>query len=212
MQQPTNRPYPHKNIRLDSWRYVGRSSHFVTICCDGRRRLFANPARAAWLLDILQLESSAHRFVVSAYCVMPDHFHMLVSGLDEGSDLLGFVESLKRASEYQFRSRERNRTRFERAKKADSPTEKRSRTALATVAATTAKPAIHPLWQKKFHDHILRERDNAIGVAGYIWMNPVRAGICADPRDYPHSGSFVITDWKKQFLPAEQWAPDWKAK
>jgi hypothetical protein len=31
------------------------------------------------------------------------------------------------------------------------------------------------LWQKKFHDHILRPRGNA-AVAGYVWMNPVREG------------------------------------
>ncbi len=67
------------------------------------------------------------------------------------------------------------------------------------------------LWQKKFYDHILRPRDNPAGVATYIWMNPVRKGLCRDPREYAYSGSFVV-DWKKAISPAESWTPDWKSK
>lgn len=65
------------------------------------------------------------------------------------------------------------------------------------------------LWQKKFYDHILRPRDRVEGVAGYIWMNPVRAGLCSTPQEYPYSGSFVI-DWKKGFSPLESWTPEWR--
>ncbi len=67
------------------------------------------------------------------------------------------------------------------------------------------------LWQKKFYDHILKTRDNPAGVAAYIWMNPVRKGLCADPRDYPYSGSFTM-DWKIAIAPAEAWTPAWKKK
>jgi hypothetical protein len=67
------------------------------------------------------------------------------------------------------------------------------------------------LWQKKFYDRILRERDSFDGVAGYIWMNPVRKGLCSDPREYPYSGSFAV-DWKKMMRPLESWVPEWKAK
>ena len=38
------------------------------------------------------------------------------------------------------------------------------------------------LWQKKFYDHILRRNDAPDTVAWYIWMNPVRKGICAQPK------------------------------
>jgi putative transposase len=65
------------------------------------------------------------------------------------------------------------------------------------------------LWQKRFYDHILRPNDNALAIAGYIWRNPVRQGLCTDMRDYPHSGSFVI-DWKKAVAPMEEWVPAWR--
>ena len=64
------------------------------------------------------------------------------------------------------------------------------------------------LWQKKFYDHILRSNDSPEPVATYIWMNPVRKGICVDPREYPYSGSFV-RDWK-EVAPTKPWLPPWK--
>jgi putative transposase len=67
------------------------------------------------------------------------------------------------------------------------------------------------LWQKKFYDHILRPNDNAMRVAGYIWLNPVRKGLCAAPEQYPHSGSFTM-DWKKGISPVATWTPEWKEK
>jgi len=65
------------------------------------------------------------------------------------------------------------------------------------------------LWQKKFHERVLRSGVNADAVSGYIWLNPVRSGLCGTPQEYPFSGSFVV-DWKKAFLPNEIWVPDWK--
>ena len=168
--------FEHKNIRLHPVSYIGQSSYFVTLCCAGRRPVFANSKNAAWLIEILRKYSTAHRFTVHAYCVMPDHFHALVSGLDPTSRLLPFIKNLKQTTSREYRLRFRE-----------------------------------TLWQKKFYDHILRPQDNAAGVAGYIWMNPVRRGLCKEPWQYPHSGSFVM-DWKKAISPVESWAPDWKAK
>lgn len=65
------------------------------------------------------------------------------------------------------------------------------------------------LWQKKFHDHIVRPKESMARIAAYIWLNPVRKGLCADPRNYPYSGSFV-TDWKTGTSFVEPWLPDWK--
>ena len=169
-------PFPHKNIRLHPANYLGQRSYFVTLCCASRRRVFANSKNAAWLIEILRRQSTAHGFAVRAYCVMPDHFHMLVSGLVPASDLLAFVKNLKLTTSLEYRAR------FKKT-----------------------------LWQKKFYDHILRPKDNAMRIAVYIWMNPVRKGLCEEPEQYPYSGSFVM-DWKKKASPVEPWTPEWKAK
>ncbi|HXU20712.1 MAG TPA: transposase [Verrucomicrobiae bacterium] len=87
--------FPHKNIRLHRFSYSGQSSYFVTLCCAGKRPVFANTKNAVWLVEILRKHSNAHRFAIYAYCVMPDHFHVLVFGLDPTSSLLAFVKNLK---------------------------------------------------------------------------------------------------------------------
>ena len=52
------------------------------------------------------------------------------------------------------------------------------------------------LWQESFYDHALRKEESLRRVAGYIWDNPVRAGLVEDPLDYPWSGSAAWSDWK----------------
>jgi putative transposase len=63
------------------------------------------------------------------------------------------------------------------------------------------------LWQDRPYDHILRQDERWEPVAYYIWMNPVRKGLCERPEEWPYSGSLTV-DWKR-FLthPEELWVP-----
>jgi len=65
------------------------------------------------------------------------------------------------------------------------------------------------LWQRHFYDHILRSQDAPISVAYYIWLNPVRAGLCIAPQDYPYSGSFTM-NWRSHLSQPETWTPPWR--
>jgi hypothetical protein len=55
-------------------------------------------------------------------------------------------------------------------------------------------------------------RSDAIDrVAWYIWMNPVRAGLCGSPGDYPFLGSFTEMGARLlKGLPASEWVPPWE--
>ena len=121
-------------------------------------------------------DSLTRGFAVFAYCVMPDHFHLLVQGLAASSNLLAFVKTLKQKTAFEFERK------FHR-----------------------------DLWQNKFYDHILRPNDSVEAVAAYIWLNPVRKGLCDTAQDYPFSGSFAV-DWKQIVPPSEPWLPSWKKK
>jgi len=48
------------------------------------------------------------------------------------------------------------------------------------------------LWQDRFHDRILRQRDSGIEVVEYIFDNPIRRGLVARRRDYPYSGELDV--------------------
>ena|SRR3989442_8829095 len=66
------------------------------------------------------------------------------------------------------------------------------------------------LWQHKYYDHILRRDERWQPVAWYIWMNPVRKGLCAQPQDWPNSGSLNM-NWRKLMMPpGKPWLPPWK--
>ena len=67
------------------------------------------------------------------------------------------------------------------------------------------------LWQKGFHEHILRATESIQAIAWYIWLNPVRNGLESKPGDYPYLGSFsgleLPTTWR-----SPGWYPPWKKK
>ena len=174
---PKTATFERKNIRLESGNYRGRRTYFVTLCFDKRRRLGANPRIARWIIGELLKHADACGFFVHAYCVMPDHVHVLAAGAADGSNLMKFVEAFKQDTAVEF-----------------------------------ARKTHRRLWQFKYYDRILRGADSADRVAWYIWLNPVRKGLCNAPKNYPWSGSFT-KDGKRMFegAPAVEWVPPWKA-
>ena len=68
------------------------------------------------------------------------------------------------------------------------------------------------LWQKKYYDLVLRESDPWEAVARYVWMNPVRAGLCARPQDWALSGSFKVHWHALLASPDDAWIPPWKQR
>ena len=165
-----------KNIRLAAENYRGRRLYFVTLCFHNRRRFGTNPRVARWIIARLRKHAATCEFFVHAYCVMPDHMHVLAGGAAETSNLVEFVEAFKQDTAVEF-----------------------------------ARKAHRRLWQFKYYDHILRGSDSADRVAWYIWLNPLRKGLCRAPTDYPFLGSF--TELGARVLKgstAAEWTPPWK--
>jgi len=170
--------FKRKNIRFPAENYRGRRFYFVTACFDRRHPFGAEPGMARWLVERLRQEAATKRFLVHAYCVMPDHVHVLAEGTDEKTDLLDFMRSFKQKTGFEF-----------------------------------ARAKNHRLWQSKFYDHVLRGDENPEAVAWYIWLNPVRKGMCRAPQEFAHSGTF--TEEGMRILgsqPKQGWVPHWKGK
>ncbi len=168
--------FRRKNIRLPADRYRGRNLYFVTLCFQNRRRFGASFRIAAWLIASLRKHAAACAFFIHAYCVMPDHMHILAGAATDESNLIKFVESFKQETACGFARRRGRR-----------------------------------LWQFKYYDHILRASDSADRVACYIWLNPVRQGLCRAPAEYPFLGSFTELGarlLKNPVMP--EWCPPWK--
>jgi putative transposase len=84
-----------RHIRLAAERYadVGAVCS-VTIAVKGRRPVFATPAVADAAIGVLRREAAATDVPIYAWCVMPDHVH-LVLGASPICDIVTFVGQFK---------------------------------------------------------------------------------------------------------------------
>ena len=47
---------------------------------------------------------------------------------------------------------------------------------------------VSPFWQEGFFDHLMRSDESYSEKWEYVRMNPVRAGLCRNPEDWPYQG------------------------
>jgi len=73
--------------RLNPEAYRGRAMVFWTYSIEDRRQGWLGPKFHQRFREVLLHAAFRHRFVVPAYCLMPDHLHWLGMGIDESSDL-----------------------------------------------------------------------------------------------------------------------------
>src|SRR5574337_861883 len=167
--------FRRKNIRLPRSCYIGRQWYFWTACTERRVPRFSDGGLVAEQIEFLDQVAQQEGAEIQAYCFMPDHLHILVSGTQENSDSLRFMNAFKQRSAHAFQQRTRQR-----------------------------------LWQHRAYDHILRRDERWEAVAAYIWMNPVRKGLCNRAEEWPFSGSQTV-DWRALVaVPREPWTPPWK--
>ncbi len=91
-----------KHIRLSPANYLGQKYYFATICSHLHKKLFENADLAAWLLNSLKTDAAAKHFRLHAYCLMPDHLHLLAEGILPNSDLRSFLNCFKVKSSRHF--------------------------------------------------------------------------------------------------------------
>jgi REP-associated tyrosine transposase len=88
--------------RVSGFSYLGLHRYFLTICALNRRAVFADDVVARSTIDQFLQTATKEAFVVLAYCLMPDHFHLLVEGTEDRSDLRRFVKMGKQRAGSKF--------------------------------------------------------------------------------------------------------------
>ncbi len=91
-----------KPLRLPAPPYIGRGSYFITVCTQYRSPFFRQPSLAGSLVQLLIAAASHRKFLLHAWCVMPDHLHILCEGANERSAVCMFVNRWKVASAARF--------------------------------------------------------------------------------------------------------------
>ena len=143
-----------KSPRLRKYDYSKSGAYFITICTKDRECLFS-PVGAdsisARMVERTFLETIRRYpgFDAPIYVVMPNHFHAIITitraDMESAPTVSEIVQSFKRYSTVEY--------------------------------ATMVKEGILPpfekqIWQRSFHDHIVRSRDEYEKISKYIYENP----------------------------------------
>ena len=95
--------FHRKDNRLALNLYLGNRAFFVTIQTAGNKRVFVSDAVVSHHVEALKRTAIKRDFDVIAFCYMPDHMHLLVSGKDVQSELTAFIRDYKQITGYHFK-------------------------------------------------------------------------------------------------------------
>ena len=84
--------------RVKGFSYRGLHRYLLTFCTQDRRQVFVDAAVVETARMQFQRAADNERFAILAYCLMPDHVHLVVEGLADESDLRRFVQIGKQRS------------------------------------------------------------------------------------------------------------------
>jgi len=124
-------------------------------CCA-----LAHPAVARYVQDSF-LHFHGERYHLHAWCIMPNHVHVLLEPL---TDLAAIVQGWK-----SYTARWVLRRNEELAQ---------------------GTPAAARLWMREYWDRYIRDAGHYQRTVEYIHQNPVKAGLCNAVEDWPWSSAF----------------------
>ena len=91
-----------KNIRFYREIYEEPGQIFsVTICTARRQQLFKNPALSSKVLEALCTGPMEEQVEIFAYCLMPDHHHLLIA--PRTGNLIAIIANWKKYTDYLLR-------------------------------------------------------------------------------------------------------------
>lgn len=84
-----------KSPRLKDFDYSQPFAYFVTVCARDKQELFADGALSQEIIACLEEEKKRNGVRIFAFCLMPNHFHMLICPADSGMSISRFIGSFK---------------------------------------------------------------------------------------------------------------------
>ena len=152
-----------KHPRLKGFDYSSNGAYFITICTEKRKQLLSNivgagvidsPSvllkRCGEIVDrqINSIASFCSNVFVDAYVIMPNHVHILLRILNDENGQSGTPAPTSRGSSVL--------SRF-----------------VSTLKRFSNKEIGENIWQRSFHDHIIRDRNDYEEIYRYICENPL---------------------------------------
>ena len=87
--------------RMPGFDYAGSYAYHVAVIVHDRRPVLTGDNAEAVVGDLYRA-AQATSFELLTYCVMPDHMHALVLGVDGHANLLKFIQRFKQLTSFRF--------------------------------------------------------------------------------------------------------------
>ena len=145
-----------KSIRLKNWDYSNNGAYFVTICTQDRLHILCEICRGGALLlpigDICKAQISEfeqrYPIRIDKYVIMPNHIHMIII------------------------------VNKEREEQSPSPTLADIICAFKSITTKLSNQKDNikgrKIWQRSYHDHIIRNEQEHKKICQYIDTNPLK--------------------------------------
>ena len=146
-----------KNQRLPSFDYGQPGAYFITVCTDKRRNILSSvvggDAHIAPCTKLTPIGQVVEKYLLSvpdlgAYVIMPNHVHMILH-----SSASRILDGPMWAS---------------------APTNNHVPSAVRSWKTLVTKELGYSIWQRSYHDHIIRNEEDYNAILRYIQENPAK--------------------------------------
>ncbi len=155
-----------KRLRWINYDYNSPGAYFITICTDNRKNILCNVVGAIHESPEMKLTEYGKivekiinniplhlKSTINKYVIMPNHVHLIVV-INDSAELRAIRESPLRGRSIISKT-------------------------VGYIKMNSSKE-IHkhfknnPVWQRGFHDHVIRDREDYVNIYKYIATNPSR--------------------------------------
>ena len=148
-------------------------TYFFTLVTYHRKRLFLHKKANELFLEALDHVRKFHPFSLQAYCILPDHIHMLWEMPNNDANYsIRIGEIKKRFSKHYIAEfgnpNIKNKTQRNRGESG--------------------------IWQRRFWEHYIRDEDELNRYVDYIHYNPVQHGLTNQVSDWAASSFFDFVE------------------
>lgn len=146
--------------------YIKGGTYFFTLVTYKRRKLFTDPKSRLLLLETIKHVMAYHLFTMVAYCILPDHLHMIWTLPDGDSNYSMRIGLLKAKFSKQYRQIGGYQVlpEYSRVKRREAA-----------------------IWQRRFWEHLIRDEQDLERHINYIHYNPIKHGLVGKVKDWPDS-------------------------
>jgi putative transposase len=179
--------YPLYNHAMPNYRRIKirGGTYFFTLVTNKRQQIFLSPEARSLFIGSMNHVRQHHPFSIEAYCILPDHIHLLWLMPNDDNNYSVRIAEIKKYFSKQYID-----AIGVSSVKTDSQT----------------KRGESGIWQRRFWEHFIRDESDLNKHIDYIHYNPVKHGLVKSVEDWPSSSffdyvqsGFYDLDWGENF-------------